>query len=210
MYIQVNFFYLNREYNETETEKSPYIPPAPPSSTTSTTTTPKPTISSTTTPKPTTTSTTTPKPTTTSTTTMTIPTITSSTTTKPTIPRRYPYYPRANHRPRTTSTTATPRRPFNYPNYPRRPELSFTTTEVTITDPRDPFVVTAEKQPDGSYGVNTSAIPKDTWSILSEKDKPESEFNPNDLHCLDGYERNDRGECVGEYNLHILFLLYFR
>lgn len=187
-------FDSNREENETETEKTPIIPPATTISTTSTTT-PKPTTTSTTT-------TTTPKPSTTSTTTSTTPppTTTSSTTPKPTIPRRYPYYPRPNYRPRTTTSTAAPRRPFNYPTYPpRRPEYPFTPTEVTVNGPRDPFVVTAERQPDGGYGINTSDIPKDTWSVLSEKDKPEDDFNPNDLHCLDGYERNDRGECVGMF-----------
>lgn len=182
-----------REETETERETIPTLPPTTTSTTTSTTTTttPRPTTTSTTT----TTTTTTPRPTTTSST-------TTTTTPKPYLPRRYPSYPRPAYRPRTTtsttSTTETPRRPFNYPNYPRRPENPFTPTEVTVTDPRFPYVIEAERRFDGSYGINTSDIPKETWSVVTGKDKPEDDFDPNELHCLDGYERNDRGYCVGK------------
>ncbi|XP_045456482.1 fibulin-1-like [Melitaea cinxia] len=167
------------------------------------TTTPRPTTTSTTTPRPTTTSTTTtttPKPTTTSSTSTTIPPPTTTplptttpqpTVTKPHLPRRYPY-PRP-HRPRTTSTTAVP--PYRRPDYPRRPEVPVTSTEVTVTSPRNPVTIERDRQPDGSYSLNTSDIPKETWAVVTGKDKTD-EFDPTQLHCLNGYERNERGECV--------------
>lgn len=174
-------------------------------SSTTSTTTQRPTTTSTTTLRPTTTSTTTtttPKPTTTSTTSTTtapptttpLPTTTPQpTVTKPHLPRRHPY-PRT-YRPRTTSTTAVPQ--YLRPDYPRRPEVPVTPTEVTGTIPRNPVTIERDRQPDGSYSLNTSDIPKETWAVVTGKDKTD-DFDPTQLHCLNGYERNERGECAGK------------
>ncbi|XP_050356996.1 fibulin-2-like isoform X2 [Nymphalis io] len=167
-------------------------------STTSSTTTPRPTTTSTTTLRPTTTSTTTTttlRPTTTSTTSTTTPrpTTTSTTTTlRPNPPpRRYPHYPRPSFR-----RTTTPVPPYRRPDYyPRRPVIPLSPTEITVNKSRDPVTIEKEKQPDGSYSVNTSDIPKETWTVVTGKESTD-DFDPNRLHCLNGYERNERGECV--------------
>nr|XP_026486783.1 latent-transforming growth factor beta-binding protein 4-like isoform X1 [Vanessa tameamea] len=167
-------------------------------STTSSTTTSRPTTTSTTTLRPTTTSTTTtttPRPTTTSTTSTTTPrptTTSTSTTLRPNPPpRRYPHYPRPGFR-----RTTTPIPPYRRPDYyPRRPVNTFSPTEVTVTNSRDPVTIERDRQPDGSYSVNTSDIPKETWTVVTGKESTD-DFDPNQLHCLNGYERNERGECV--------------
>nr|XP_034836920.1 fibrillin-2-like isoform X4 [Maniola hyperantus] len=106
-------------------------------------------------------------------------TTTSTTTPRPTTttssprpiqpPRRYPYFrPTFQTRPPTSTTTTTPV-PSRRPlpeYYPRRP-----VTEVTTST--DSNTVDRERKP----GTDI-------------------DFNPNELHCLNGYERNDRGECV--------------
>lgn len=204
------------------------LPEAPKPVTTSTTqrTTPRSTITSrptitsttttTTTPKPTTTSTTTtPSTTTTSTTTTTTtPSITTtSTTPRPYIPpQRYPYRPnnypsRPNNRypyradtgphylPRTTSTTesSTPKK-LDYNPYNNTPLVP---TEVTLTNPKHTTTIERERNPDGSYDIDTSNIPKDRWTNVIGKETPD-DYDANRLFCSNGYESNERGQCVGE------------
>lgn len=37
--------------------------------------------------------------------------------------------------------------------------------------------------------------------MVTGKDKTD-EFDPTQLHCLNGYERNERGECVGKIRFY--------
>ncbi|CAB3233136.1 unnamed protein product [Arctia plantaginis] len=166
--------------------------------TTSSTTTPKPTTTSTTT----TTTTTTPKPTTTTSTTTPAPTTTTSTTTTTTTtprPRRpeYPYYPYYPTRPRpqnptTTERTTTPRR---RPEYPRRPDyprrLDPVRPETGVTRPEHkPTTHTLEPSPE---------VPDDRRMNEIEDENPiDADFNPDEVHCLDGYIKDDEGTCVDD------------
>ncbi|XP_049881665.1 fibulin-1-like isoform X2 [Pectinophora gossypiella] len=108
-----------------------------------------------------------------------------------------PEYTRPQTRP-TTSTRrpdpVTPRRPpYRRPEPPR---------EVTVQPPEDPVTVEKEKDPEGTYDIDTSDIPKDRWTNVIGRDRTEKpnradpDFDPNQLHCLNGYERNAHGECV--------------
>ncbi|XP_030025273.2 fibrillin-1 [Manduca sexta] len=113
------------------------------------------------------------------------------------IPRR----PETPTRPDTTPTrpevtpprpTTTPTRPTPIPSRPDYP------VENTLPSPRDPIIV--EKDNDGSYSIDTDTIPKDTWNNVIGRDKPVNPpangFNVNDIHCLNGYERDVYGNCV--------------
>lgn len=61
-------------------------------------------------------------------------------------------------------------------------------------------MVEKDKDEDGSYGINTDDIPKNTWTNVVGKEKPEPDpdFDVNNLHCLNGFERDAYGNCVGE------------
>ncbi|CAF4923814.1 unnamed protein product [Pieris macdunnoughi] len=107
-----------------------------------------------------------------------------------------------NRRPRpnpdTDKTTEIPRptarRPDERPHfYPRRPT---TLTEVTVTAPTDINTIERDRTPEGAYDIDTGNIPKDKWTNVIGKDPVESEFDPILIHCLNGFERNERGECI--------------
>ncbi|XP_038219237.1 latent-transforming growth factor beta-binding protein 4-like isoform X2 [Zerene cesonia] len=210
------------EYYESGEDDSPSDParapspgPAPTPETTPSTTSTTSTTSSTTTSTTTTTTTTlapttsTPPPT----------TSTSTTTTSTTTPRPRPYQPpRRNHnlRPRPRSSTTTTEQTRFYPSsgdrpdsppgtgrrvynrrpqfYPRRP-TSTTPVETTVTTSTDINTIERDRAPDGSYAIDTGDIPKDKWTNVIEKES-EPEFDPSLVHCLNGFERNERGECV--------------
>ncbi|XP_052745151.1 fibrillin-2 [Bicyclus anynana] len=148
---------------------------------------------------------------TTSTTTTTTPKPTTSTTTRrPRYPTpRYPYF-RPTYRPRTTTTTTpAPPRP-TYPEYTRRPVPgTFTevtnTTESNITPYRPRTTSTpAPSRPYPEYPrrpVAGTLAEVTTTTLSSIPDRGNGfdndiDFDPNELHCLNGYERNERGECV--------------
>ncbi|XP_063897763.1 fibulin-1 isoform X1 [Helicoverpa armigera] len=174
--------------------------PTTSSTTTTTTTTPKPTTTSTTT----TTTTTTPKPTTTSSTTTVRPRYppyyyprrpTTSTTVKPVTPRRpeYPYNRRPDYRrPEYYPSPDNPRRPGSDPRY--RPDV-YTTPEPR---PQPPPIPELPPRPETPVKP-TPETPEDrrTNEIGGDKpDEPEPGFDINDLHCLDGYEKDAEGNCV--------------
>ncbi|RVE53502.1 hypothetical protein evm_001872 [Chilo suppressalis] len=134
----------------------------------------------------------------------------------PYIPRPPELPPRPDNRPRypeyrPTRPTEVPRRPL-YPSTPTTttdsPRTFETLTEVSVTPPGNPEVLEKDKNPDGSYGLNTSDVPKDTWTNVIGRDKPEEpDFDINNLHCLYGLERDAQGNCVDinecETNRHI-------
>ncbi|XP_013148849.1 PREDICTED: fibulin-1 [Papilio polytes] len=189
-------YYDSEEDNTTNVDKipEPSLPVSKPTTTTSTTTT-----------TTTTTSTTTPRPTTTSTTsTTTTPATTSTTTTARTTrvrpwPGYNPYYPR--HLIPTTR-----RNPYTIPDRPehrrpefrpRRPEVPSTPVEVTVPAPTNVDTIEKEKEPDGSYGLNTNDLPKDKWTNVIGTYKPDQpDFSLENLHCLNGFEKSPSGECV--------------
>lgn len=194
-----------REDNTTNVDKipEPSLPVSKPTTTTSTTTTTT-TTSSTTTPRPTTTSTnsTTTTPATTSTTT------TARTTRVRPWPGYNPYYPR--HLIPTTR-----RNPYTIPDRPehrrpefrpRRPEVPSTPVEVTVPAPTNVDTIEKEKEPDGSYGLNTNDLPKDKWTNVIGTYKPDQpDFSLESLHCLNGFEKSPSGECVGEFYLKTFY-----
>ncbi|XP_072945885.1 uncharacterized protein [Epargyreus clarus] len=193
-------YYDSDEDNTTGTgvvkpEATPETTPSTTSTTTSTTTT----------------TTTTPRPTTTSSTTTTTTTTPRPQPTRP----RYPYYPRpppTNRRPPytnrperplptlpttpVTEATVPPRRPYT----PKPPELPPYPVEVAVPTPTDTHTVERDRNPDGSYDINTRDIPKDRWTNVIGRETPETpengEFDLKYLHCLNGYEKNAKGECV--------------
>lgn len=83
-----------------------------------------------------------------------------------------------------------------YPEWSDYPRENTTPKEVTVPKPDITNVIETDKEPDGSFVVNTNDIPKDRWTNVINREH--ERFNPNWLHCLDGYERNERGECVGK------------
>nr|WBB28751.1 fibrillin 2-like protein [Yponomeuta cagnagella] len=168
----------------------PTLPPrpVPPPTTPRPTTTAKPTTTEApmtteapTTPEP---STTTLKPTTKP------PTTPVPFTPPPTTPRLYNPYPRpfTNQPPierpwRLRPTEATT----------EKPELP----EATIPAPTEVNVIETESS-NGTYSLDTGDIPKDTWTnvIGREPVQPDPDFDLDNLHCLNGYEKNDKGKCV--------------
>nr|XP_034836918.1 fibrillin-1-like isoform X2 [Maniola hyperantus] len=93
--------------------------------------------------------------------------------------------------PRPTTTTSSPRPiqpprryPYFRPTFQTRPPTSTTTT--TPVPSRRPLPEYYPRRP-----VTDS-------NTVDRERKPgtDIDFNPNELHCLNGYERNDRGECV--------------
>lgn len=64
--------------------------------------------------------------------------------------------------------------------------------------PTDVNTIEREREPDGSYGLNASELPKDKWTNVIGINGPERpDFSPEELHCLQGYEKSPSGECVG-------------
>ncbi|CAH0697567.1 unnamed protein product [Spodoptera exigua] len=200
-------YYDSDEDNSTTDSGYPETVPTVPATSSTTTTT---TTSTTTTPKPTTTSTTT----------------TTTTTAKPTStstarPRNYPY-PTYYDRPATTSSTTTvrtPRRPDYYPRRPynRRPEVSTRkplppyrpdNPEPTPDVPNDRRPLPPYRPPNSrpsrpetppTRPEPTPEVPDDRRTNEIGEGKPKDEtpdFNLNDLHCLDGYEKDAAGNCV--------------
>ncbi|XP_061724505.1 fibrillin-1-like isoform X2 [Cydia pomonella] len=166
----------------------PNPPPPPPKATTTSTTTTS------------TTTTTTPKPT---------PTLKPTTTPRPPPPRpyrppptQYDPFGRPNTRPYTNRPRPNPTNPTppetTTPNREgsRRPENRLPNSNVR--PPTTPEVVEKEKNPDGGVELDTSEIPKDKWTnvIGKDKDNGPDDFDPNELHCLNGYEKNAAGDCV--------------
>ncbi|CAG5037639.1 unnamed protein product [Parnassius apollo] len=189
-------YYDSEEENTTNIDKPNTSVTIPTTSTSTTSTTPRPTTTSTTS----TTSTTTPIPSTTSTTTRT------TRVWPPSRPGGYnPYYPRyLIPTTRRTPYTIPPVRPTR-PTTPesRRPEIrprrpeTLNPVEVTVPNPTNVVTIEKEKEADGSYGLNASEIPKDKWSNVIGVNKPEtSDFNPEELHCLNGFERSPSGDCI--------------
>lgn len=63
---------------------------------------------------------------------------------------------------------------------------------------------------DSSNGsLDTGDIPKDAWTnvIGREPEQPDPDFDVNHRHCQNGYERNDKGLCVGEIILECFIML---
>ncbi|XP_028025641.1 latent-transforming growth factor beta-binding protein 4-like isoform X1 [Bombyx mandarina] len=137
------------------------------------------------------------------------PEVTSSTE----ISRRPDYSPsRSDYTPRrpeiTTpikpeTTTEALRRPTHNPSRAdnsRRPS-PFRPGYVTgVTRPKDPITIEKEREDDGGIELDTNTIPKETWTNVIGRDKPEATdtpaFDPNEVHCLNGYEKDFFGNCV--------------
>ncbi|CAG9796150.1 unnamed protein product [Diatraea saccharalis] len=124
--------------------------------------------------------------------------------------------PRPDERPRRpeyrpTRPTESSRRPYYTPSpvtTTESPRTFETLTEVSVTPSGYPELLETDKNPDGSYGLNTSDVPKNTWTNVVGRDKPEEpDFDINNLHCLYGLERDAQGNCVDinecETNRHV-------
>lgn len=117
-------------------------------------------------------------------------------------PNRPEYTPRPDtSRPEDT----TQRRPVFYPRRPtsttRRTESPTKPTEVTVPAPTDPVTIEKEKEDRGVFSINTDKIPKNRWTNVIGRDRPVvpeegSLFDPNQVHCLNGYEKDAEGNCV--------------
>lgn len=117
------------------------------------------------------------------------------------LPSRRPYKPYPDT---TETTTPNVRRPNARPHfYPRRPT---TLTEVTVSAPTDVYTIERDRSPDGTYDISAGDIPKDKWTNVVGRDPVDPEFDPILVNCLNGFERNDRGECVGKFDIMIKFI----
>ncbi|KAL0859545.1 hypothetical protein ABMA27_010689 [Loxostege sticticalis] len=101
-----------------------------------------------------------------------------------------------------------PSRPSEYPPRPRPTEPPRRPDFTEVPAPEDPVVIEKDKDKDGSYDINTSDIPKNRWTTVTGREKPtEPDFDVNNLHCLNGFERDAYGNCVDinecEGNRHI-------
>lgn len=108
-----------------------------------------------------------------------------------------PYQPNERNPDRRKPNEEDDRKPAKPTNEVEKPESGPGFREVDIPRPENPNVIEKEKDANGSYSLDTEDIPKDRWTnVIGSDPMNNPEFDVVNLHCLNGYEKNERGECV--------------